>query len=218
MNDVAHQAFTDALILWNYHHLNHQITPADAIWVLCSHDLRVADRAAELFQEGMAPRVIFSGGFGNFTDGVFDRPEADLFAERARELGVPTDAIITENQSTNCGENVRFTRRLLADREIELHSVIAVQKPYMERRTFATIRKQWPELEVVVTSPEHSLEEYCNEEIPLEKVIGIMVGDFQRVMEYPKLGYQIEQEVTTDARVAFERLVAGGYDWHLMKG
>lgn len=207
----------DAQTLWDYHHLNHQLTPADAIWVLCSHDLRVADRAVELFQEGLAPRVIFSGGFGNFTDGVFERPEADLFAERAGELGVPTDAIITENQSTNCGENVRLTRRLLDQLGIDLRCVIAVQKPYMERRTYATIRRQWPELDVVVTSPRHSLKEYCNDEIPLEKVIGIMVGDFQRVVEYPKLGYQIEQEVTTEARAAFARLVAAGYDWHLMK-
>ena len=207
-----------AQTLWDYHHVNHALSPTDAIWVLCSHDLRVADRAAELFQEGLAPRVIFSGGFGNFTDGVFDRPEADLFAERALALGVPADAIITENQSTNCGENVQFTQRLLRERGIDLRSAIAVQKPYMERRTYATIRKQWPELEVVVTSPGHALEEYCNEEIPLEKVIGIMVGDFQRVMEYPKLGFQIEQEVTEEARAAFERLVDAGYDWHLMKG
>jgi uncharacterized SAM-binding protein YcdF (DUF218 family) len=209
---------SDAHTLWDYHHLNHALAPADAIWVLCSHDLRVADRAVELFQQGLAPRVIFSGGFGNFTDGVFDRPEADLFAERAIELGVPNTAIIAENQSTNCGENVQFTRRLLTERGIELRSAIAVQKPYMERRTYATIRKQWPELEVVVTSPIHTLVEYCNEAIPLEKVISIMVGDFQRVMEYPRLGYQIEQEVTPEAKAAYQRLVAAGYDWHLMKG
>lgn len=207
----------DARTLWDYHHLHHTLAPADAVWVLCSHDIRVADRAAELFHQCLAPRVIFSGGFGNFTAGIFDRPEADLFAERAIELGVPAEAILVENESTNCGENVLFTRRLLDQRGIRLAAVIAVQKPYMERRAYATIRRQWPELDVVVTSPRHTLEEYCHDEIPLEKVIGIMVGDFQRVMEYPRLGYQIEQPVTPAAEAAFHRLVAAGHDWHLMR-
>lgn len=215
--DLTEDIRRAAQVIWDYHHVNHEPRAADAIWVLCSHDLRVADRAAELFQQDLAPLVIFSGGFGNFTDGVFAKPEADLFAERALQLGIPETAILRENQSTNCGENVLCTQRLLAEKGITIHSVIAVQKPYMERRTYATIRKQWPELELSVTSPQLGLDEYCNQEIPMEKVIGIMVGDFQRVTEYPRLGYQIEQPVSEEARTAFAFLVAQGFDWHLMK-
>lgn len=206
-----------AQTIWDYHHVNHHLAPADAIWVLCSHDLRVADRAVELFEAKLAPRIIFSGGFGNFTDGVFEKPEAELFAERAVELGVPGSAILREDQSTNCGENVLCTQRLLRELDIPVKSVIAVQKPYMERRTYATIRKQWPEVELCVTSPQLSFADYCTDEIPIEKVIGIMVGDFQRVMEYPKLGFQIEQDVPYGAKAAYETLVAEGFDWHLMK-
>ena len=217
MSIVDEEIRAAAEALWEYHHLGHELVPADAIWVLCSHDLRVADRAVELFDQGFAPKLLFSGGFGNFTAGVFDRPEADLFAVRARELGVPADSIVIENQSSNCGENVVFTRRLLAELGLAVRSVIAVQKPYMERRTFATIRKQWPELLVSVASPPGSLSDYCCDEIPFEKVVGIMVGDFQRVVEYPRLGFQIEQTVTDAAREAFQKLVAAGYDWHLMQ-
>ena len=206
-----------AQTIWDYHHVNHEIRAADAIWVLCSHDLRVADRAVDLFEGGLAPLIIFSGGFGNFTDGVFDKPEAELFAERGLELGVPESVILRESQSTNCGENVLCTQRLLAERGLDVKSVIAVQKPYMERRTYATIRKQWPEMELRVTSPQLPFADYCNAEIPMEKVIGIMAGDFQRVMEYPRLGFQIEQEVTAEAKAAFEVIVKAGYDWHLMK-
>lgn len=202
--------------LWDYHHLNHTLTQADAIWVLCSHDLRVADRAVELLRQGLAPRLIFSGGFGNFTDGVFDKPEALLFSERAMELGIPASQILIETESTNCGENVICTQRLLTQKQIALTKVIAVQKPYMERRTFATIRKQWPEVKVDVTSPQFTLEDYCTPEFPLEKVIGIMVGDFQRIMEYPKLGFQIEQTIPESARAAYHQLVSAGYNWHLM--
>ena len=206
-----------AQVIWDYHHVNHELRPADAIWVLCSHDLRVADRAVEIYRRGLAPLVVFSGGFGNFTDGVFEKPEADLFAERALELGVSEAVILRENQSTNCGENVLCTQRLLAEKDVVMRSAIAVQKPYMERRTLATIGKQWPELEFTVTSPQLTFEDYCHEEIPMEKVIGIMVGDFQRVMEYPKLGFQTAQPVSPEARTAFEFLVDEGFTWHLMK-
>ena len=40
--------------LWDYHRLNHSLEPADLILILGSHDLRVGDRAAELFHANMA--------------------------------------------------------------------------------------------------------------------------------------------------------------------
>jgi uncharacterized SAM-binding protein YcdF (DUF218 family) len=214
---ITDEARAAAQIIWDYHQVNHELKATDAIWVLCSHDLRVADRAVELFENKLAPRIIFSGGFGNFTAGVFEKPEADLFAERALELGIPETAILRENQSSDCGENVICTQRLLRDLDLKVESVIAVQKPYMERRTFATIRRQWSEMALRVTSPQLSFDEYCTAEIPMEKVIGIMVGDFQRIMEYPRLGFQIEQDVTDEAKAAFEFLAGKGFDWHLMK-
>lgn len=196
--------------------MNQKLEPCDLIWALGSHDLRVADRVAGLWHEGLAPIIVMSGGFGNFTEGVFKKPEAELFAERAMDLGVPEEAMIIENRSTNTGENVAFTREILAKRGIEVKRVIAVQKPYMERRTFATIAKQWEEVEVKVTSPQLSFREYCGKEISEEKVIHIMVGDLQRIMEYPKKGFMLKQEVPEEVMEAFEFLVEAGYRGHLM--
>lgn len=202
--------------VWDYHQLHHEFAPSDAIFALGSHDLRVADRAAELYHQRLAPWVICSGGFGNLTRHLFIEPEADLFARRVGELGVPPLAVLVENQSTNTGENVRFTRKLLADRGLEIRSVIAVQKPYMERRAYATLRAQWPEVEVRVTSPRLSFEDYCVQ-IPREDVVNIMVGDLQRIMVYPALGFMIEQEVPAPVKEAFDLLVAAGYTRHLTK-
>jgi hypothetical protein len=42
-----------ARVLWAYHHLNHELRPSDAILVQGSHDLRVAERGAALFLEGL---------------------------------------------------------------------------------------------------------------------------------------------------------------------
>ena len=121
----------NALTVWNYHRLNHPLRRADAILVLCSHDTAVAERGASLFLDEWAPWLIYSGGQGAITRQIWNEPEADLFARIAVERGVPADRILIENASTNTGENIQFTRRLLAERGLDPASFIVVQKPYM---------------------------------------------------------------------------------------
>lgn len=206
--------------IWDYHRLDHELVQSDAILVLCSHDTSVAQYAARLFLDQWAPLLICSGGAGAITRRLFNEPEADRFAAIAAGLGVPADRIIVENQSTNTGENVQFTRRLLASRGIDLRTFILVQKPYMERRTFATFRKVWPEPQICVTSPRVSLDEYlshyANDALSADDVISIMVGDLQRIRLYPDKGFQIPQPIPDDVWAAFHELVAAGYDRHLV--
>ena len=189
--------------------------------VLCSHDTSVAEYAAQLFLDAWAPLLIFSGGAGAITQRLFTEAEADRFATIAIGRGVPADRIVVENHSTNTGENVQFTRALLATRAIDVRSFILVQKPYMERRTFATFRKVWPEPSVCVTSPRVSLDQYltryANEALSTDDVISIMVGDLQRIHLYPNKGFQIPQPIPEDVWVAFRELVAAGYDRHLVE-
>ena len=204
--------------LWNYHRLGHELRKSDAILVLCSHDRVVAERAAELWLARWAPLLIFSGGLGAITKTMWNEPEADQFAKIAMMKGVPEAAILIENRSTNTGENVLFTRRLLEERGIDPGSFIVVQKPYMERRAFATFRKVWPEKDVIATSPRLSLDEYLAQS-PLgeDETIAIMVGDTQRIRIYPEKGFQIEQEMPAEVWRAFGALVAEGYDRYLIR-
>ena len=201
--------------------MKQQVAKADAILVLCSHDERVAERGAQLFLEGLAPLIIFSGGRGEITKKLWDEPEAVRFALIAMSLNVPRENILVEPNSTNTGENVQFTRRLLEERGLDPHKFIVVQKPYMERRAFATFRRYWPEKEVVVTSPQVSLREYLaeysNSSLSASDVVGIMVGDLQRIKLYPALGYQIAQEIPGEVWSAFEELVRAGYDKYLIQ-
>jgi len=210
-----------AEILWRYHHLNHQLSRADAILVLCSHDAIVATRGAELYLQGWAPFAIFSGGLGAITRRLWQEPEADQFARIAMNLGVPRDRMLIENRSTNTGENVLFTKQLIADHGLALQRFIVVQKPYMERRSYATFRKVWPEKEVIVTSPQIAMDEYLGRyshgTLSADDVISIMVGDLQRIRLYPAKGFQIHQDIPDEVWSAYERLVAAGYDKHLVE-
>ncbi|HEX4945847.1 MAG TPA: YdcF family protein [Blastocatellia bacterium] len=203
--------------IWDYHHLHHKLEPSDLILALGSNDIRVAEYAADLYLQGFAPRLMFSGNVGALTKDQFTKPEAEAFADIARQKGVPDEVMLLEPESTNTGENIRFSQRILAARGIDPARIILVQKPYMERRAFATFRQRWPEKDVIVTSPPIPFAEYCNELLPRDKVINIMVGDLQRIKFYPGLGFQIAQEIPADVWQAYETLVALGYDKHLMK-
>ena len=203
--------------LWEYHHTDHQLAKADCILALGSHDLRVAHRAAGPYLEGWVPLVIMSGGLGNFTQDMWTETEVDQFAAIARQRGVPADAILIENKSTNTGENILFTRQLLKQNGLDPQDFIVVQKPYMERRSYATFKKHWPDKNLVVTSPQIPFDEYATQEIPLEKVINIMIGDLQRIKIYPAKGFQIYQHIPSHIWDAYERLIALGFDKHLVK-
>lgn len=203
--------------LWDYHHMNHSLEKSDCILALGSHDLRVADRAAELYLQGWAPLVIMSGGLGNFTQEMWTESEADKFAAIAIRKGVPANAILVENKSANTGENILFTQQLLQQEGLNPDNFIVVQKPYMERRSFATFKKHWPDKNLLVTSPQIPFDEYATTEIPLEKVINIMIGDLQRIKLYPAKGFQIYQEIPGEVWSAYETLVQLGFDKHLIR-
>jgi uncharacterized SAM-binding protein YcdF (DUF218 family) len=212
---ITQEVLIEARKLWDYHHLNHIPEKADCILVLGSHDLRVADRGADLYLQGWSPILIFSGGLGNVTKGIWKDPEADKFARIALDKGVPSEAIFIENQSTNTGENILFTQKLLREKGLDPQTFLLVQKPYMERRSYATFKKHWPEKKLIVTSPQISFEGYPTDEIPMEKVINIMVGDLQRIRIYPAKGFQIPQDIPDEVWAAYERLVQWGFTKHL---
>lgn len=206
-----------AKVIWDYHRLNQKLEKADCILVLGSHDLRIAEYGAKLFLDGWAPLMIFSGGLGHLTKEIWNEPEADQFARVAINMGVPKEKILIENKSSNTGENIQLTRKLLREKNIDPKKFIVVQKPYMERRSYATFKKVWPEKAFVVTSPPISFENYPDELRTKENVIGIMVGDLQRIKLYAERGFQIPQEISSEVWDAYEKLVAAGYTKHLVR-
>ncbi|KAJ7929036.1 DUF218 domain-containing protein [Mycena leptocephala] len=218
----------DAAIVYNYHRMGMPLRHCDAIFTLCSLDLRVAAHAAQLYLDGYADLLIFSGGSSAMTAGRFPgfASEAAAFAAVARDMGVPDSALLLEERSTNTGENVRFTHALLlASRggaSRMPRSFLLVQKPYMERRTWATFAKQWPDggegdggATFRVTSPPLEWNAYPDAKNPRDLVLNLMVGDLVRIRDYPIRGFQVAQEIPSEVWVASERLIAAGYDAHL---
>ncbi|EOX3119993.1 YdcF family protein [Vibrio cholerae] len=195
--------------LWDYLQLHQQPDVADLILVLGSNDVRVAEHAAKLYHQGLAPYVLFSGGFGRFTQGVFNHSEAETFAAIAKDAGVPEHAILLETQSTNSGENLHFSHQLLVQQTWPAKRILLVQKPYMERRAYATFMQQWPESveSVQVTSPAGSFFDYLTSELTSDFVLNAMLGDFERIRDYPALGFQITQPIPEPVMQAYQALL-----------
>jgi len=214
---VPESDYKDAQTIWDYHHMHHELKPCDAAIGLGSHDLGVATFAAELYKRGLFGILVFSGANSPTTAARFPHGEAYHYREHAIDLGVPESVILVEPHARNTGENVTLSRSVLAQADVKPDSLILISKPYMERRAYATCRQGWPEAEVVCASEPLSFEDYVNSIGDIRLVIDMLVGDLQRVIEYPKLGYAIEQVVPDNVHKAYDRLLRAGYDSRLLK-
>lgn len=207
-------------IIWDYMHLNMPLRPADCIVGFGCYNDDIAIRAAELYAQGWAPKVLFSGGLGRNTRELWTTSEAERFAGIAAAHGVPEADIIIENRSTNTGENILFTRERLAELGMDTPRLIAVHKPFMERRLYAALGVYWPGVDAVITSPQLGIEEYIRRSVAQgldeKAVIDVIVGDFQRIDVYAKRGYQIPQRIPAEASAAFRALVRLGYTGELV--
>ncbi len=208
-------------ILWDYLQLHQPVRKADVIVGFGCYDDNVARRAARLYLDGYAPWILFTGGLGRNTTGLFTESEAARFAAVARKSGVPEKAILLEDKSTNTKENIVFTRDLLNSRGIPHRHILGVHKPYMERRIAAAMGVYWPEQSFSVTSAQMTLEEALSDAarqgMTRQEVISTIVGDFQRIDLYAQKGYQLPQEIPESCWQAYQRLVSLGYDSQLAK-
>lgn len=120
-----------AKLIWDYHQLRHQLKPCDAAIGLGSHDLGVPAFCAELYRAGLFPTLVFSGGPNPTAPERFPRGEAVHFREHALTLGVPATAILLEPNARNTGQNIAFSRDVLAAAGIDATSVLLVSMPYI---------------------------------------------------------------------------------------
>lgn len=124
----------------------------------CISSVRVAAEARLI---GWSDRILVSGGVGHSSEYLWQRiemdpqfrgvaargrPEAEIFREiLLRRFGIPSDAVVCEPVSTNCGENALETRRLLTDMGELAPRLLLIQDPTMQRRTHASFERAWSE-------------------------------------------------------------------------
>jgi len=203
---------THAKQIWDYLRSFGCCAPSDAIVVCCSYDLRICDFACSLLKDGMADKLLFSGNSGNWTRHLWEEPEAHVFFKRAKANGVDPTKILVEDRATNIGENVFNTRQLMPDAQ----TITFVTKPNTILRVRLTATIQWPEITIHTACPQFSFPEEVSNVIGLLGVISEMVGDVERIMKYPELGYQAPHELPTEIVQSWKYLIKKGFTHHLM--
>ena len=120
---------------------------SDLIFVFGGKNPARARKAAELYHEGWAPRILVTGGA--MTPG--GQTEAAFLRKILLDAGVPPDVILCENRSVNTRENLLFGKKLLEEQGLlpSIRTVILVSVPYHMRRVWLGFRNTFPDVTAV---------------------------------------------------------------------
>ena len=216
---VTAEHLRQARAIWEYLQLGHTPIPADLIIALGTNDLRVAEFASELYLTGFGSRLLCTGAVAHQGDLLatgWERTEAEMYAEVAVRRGVPRERILLETRAANTSENIRFARELIEQRGLRPKNIVLAVKPFMQRRTWAHMAVEWPEMPATLASPSMSLDEYFTDELTPERILNILLGDLQRIWVYGRRGWSAPQRVPEPVLAAFENLQAAGFTHHLL--
>ena len=208
-----------ANVIWEYMRIEQSLKKADVIIGLGSFYKETADWCSKLWHDGFAPKIIFCGNTGTFSDSD-STPEAERYSQRAQELGVDREAIIVEPESTNTGENIIFAQRKLQELGLETNTIILVTLPGLLRRGYATAMKQWPtekKPEFLCSGEPMTFYQYVKLANSEPDIIDILVGNLGRMRTFAELGYQIEQDIPDNVWIAYNELVKRGYSKYVVK-
>ena len=208
-------------VIWDYMHLNQEVGKSDLIIGCGSNNLDIPAKCARLYNDGYANKILFTGGLGKITKDSFNKTEAEVYRDIAIKNGVKGEDIIIENESTNTGDNFRFSKVLLDKMKIKWDKIIIVHTPFSERRTYSSAKAILNDKEIIVTSPDMTFSEYLDE---LKKKsndeifndISVRVGDIQRMIIYPQFGWQIKNQVPIKVIDAYDYLKRQGFDKYIL--
>jgi uncharacterized SAM-binding protein YcdF (DUF218 family) len=110
---------------------------ADAIHVIAGPDNTRIDYAIQLYQQGYAKRIIFTGGWCR----CLEANAAEYGRERALQQGVPPEAIaIDGSEVTSTYAEIGQLQEVISHSQGPTRSVIGVSDPYHMRRARWTYR------------------------------------------------------------------------------
>lgn len=175
---------------------------ADVIFVYGHFEDKIAHKAADLFKEGYAPKILIAGRKTRHIPEEF-ATEAQYFKSLIMQAGVPEDAIILEEKSTNTLEDTVFGMRTLQEQGIEPRKVILCAHVHLLRRAKATFKQHFPTVETFAVPYEiHDLED----EFWIQDRISRMLLEFDRMKEFAEKGDIAHVDVPKEIKEAAQNV------------
>ncbi len=116
----------------------------DLIFVFGAKTLLRIEKAIEIYKLGLSDKILISGRGPYYAENQ-SVSEADIYRRIAMEQGIPSSALITEEESITIPDNVRSSLNLLDDKRVAYSSLILVNSPYVQRRGYAHFKKYLPD-------------------------------------------------------------------------
>ena len=202
-----------AKVLWDFMLSVRETGDCETIVVCCSYDLRVCEYACKmLLRQHNDAKLLFSGNTGRWTKHLWSVTEAEVFRNYAISQGISESRLLVETEATNIGENISFSRKIISTPG----RIAYISKPNTLMRLFLTVpihdhSKNW-----FVTSPPIVFPEQVSNVIGLFGLISEMVGDIERIMNYPSKGFQKAYEIPEEVIRSYEVLLQAGFTHNMM--
>ena len=165
---------------------------------------------------------------------INDKSEAEILSEIiATTENIKQNKIILENKSTNCGSNAYESFKLLKDRDQIPKSIILIQDPTMQLRSYLSFFKEWQTEKTLIISyspfiPKlkgtYNSYEYINKKIDglwtKERFIDLVMGEIPRLIDDENgygpngKGFIPHVDIPKEVSDSYKRLVSyyGEYD------
>lgn len=138
------------------------IKEVDVIFILGTSRYQLPELAARLYKRGLAKYILPSGKYSSklnkFAIKNVKGTEYDIEYETEWKFcqdvliknGVPCEAILNEEESTNTYENALFSKKSLDDKNLKIKKAIIVCQSFHARRVLMTYSVVFPEVEFYV--------------------------------------------------------------------
>lgn len=196
-----------AQILWDYHKLVKKSSKVDVIIGVGSYDIQTALHSAELFYKNVADKIIFTGNSEGSVKRDWEKSDAEFFADKALELGVPSKSIFIDSKASNLEDNIEFSLQLVDT----ISSALLITKPNTLRSAITTAEILKPNINWFTSCFERDLTEPVTFNHTFEDLINEMVGDIQRIREYTRKGNKNQKALPVRVIKAYEDLRKLGY-------
>jgi len=197
-------------VIWDWLPIQDEIKPSGMIYGLGSLSMEIPAEMFKLFKEKYASLILVSGEWGRLAKNQ-TMAEADIFANELIKLGVPSDSILAENQSSNTGQNIERSKRILKKAGYKLNDAIAVTTPWLSRRQKASLEKQWTSISWAIHTPKPINYEDRIASTNSDEFLNLIVGEIERLKKYPSKGFTKYVEIPKSVLDAQEILINSGY-------